>query len=661
MKTGFYAKLAVGNMKKNGKTYIPYLLTCIITVAMSYMVISLSRNPGLAEMAGGDTLSLSLHLACWITALFALIFLFYTNSFLMKRRKKEFGIFQVLGMEKRHLSRVVWWETVYVAACSLTAGLILGIALDKVMFLLITRGIGGEIPLGFFLSGTAVWETVVLFASIFLIVFLHGVCQIHRAGPIDMLRDSQAGEREPKTKWVMVILGLACLGAGYYIAVTTTNPLASLLMFFVAVLLVIAGTYLLFTAGSIAFLKTLRKRKSYYYKTRHFIGVSGMIYRMKQNAVGLANICILSTAVLVMVSSTTSLMLGIEDILNVRYPTDLAVYASKCPGGDTGEMPEAVRQLQQEKGISVRGEIQYTYLMFSAICQGDTYHVDRSAPLSSVDSIHILMFIPLDDYNQASGEHETLEEGEILLYSNRTSFDEPVLKLFDRTYTVAKKLDRFIGNGLLAANMSSCQFIVVPDMEELYELNTLQKQALTDIASDIRTFYGFDTDAGEEEQTEFYRDLCSLFAADGYQATVESKADDRAGFMGLYGGIFFLGVFLGVLFLMATVLIIYYKQISEGYDDKERFAVLQKVGMRPEEIRASIRSQVWTVFFLPLLTAGIHLCAAFPMISRLLALMNLTNTWLYVGCTLVCYLIFAAGYLFIYLLTAKTYYRIVSK
>lgn len=231
MKTGFYAKLAVGNMKKNGKTYIPYLLTCIITVAMSYMVISLSRNPGLAEMAGGDTLSLSLHLACWITALFALIFLFYTNSFLMKRRKKEFGIFQVLGMEKRHLSRVVWWETVYVAACSLTAGLILGIALDKVMFLLITRGIGGEIPLGFFLSGTAVWETVVLFASIFLIVFLHGVCQIHRAGPIDMLRDSQAGEREPKTKWVMVILGLACLGAGYYIAVTTTNPLASLLMF----------------------------------------------------------------------------------------------------------------------------------------------------------------------------------------------------------------------------------------------------------------------------------------------------------------------------------------------------------------------------------------------------------------------------------------------
>ena len=386
-----------------------------------------------------------------------------------------------------------------------------------------------------------------------------------------------------------------------------------------------------------------------------------MIYRMKQNAVGLANICILSTAVLVMVSSTTSLMLGIEDILNVRYPTDLAVYASKCPGGDTGEMPEAVRQLQQEKGISVRGEIQYTYLMFSAICQGDTYHVDRSAPLSSVDSIHILMFIPLDDYNQASGEHETLEEGEILLYSNRTSFDEPVLKLFDRTYTVAKKLDRFIGNGLLAANMSSCQFIVVPDMEELYELNTLQKQALTDIASDIRTFYGFDTDAGEEEQVEFYRDLCSLFAADGYQATVESKADDRAGFMGLYGGIFFLGVFLGVLFLMATVLIIYYKQISEGYDDKERFAVLQKVGMRPEEIRASIRSQVWTVFFLPLLTAGIHLCAAFPMISRLLALMNLTNTWLYVGCTLVCYLIFAAGYLFIYLLTAKTYYRIVSK
>ena len=544
-------------------------------------------------------------------------------------------------MEKRHLSRVVWWETVYVAACSLTAGLILGIALDKVMFLLITRGIGGEIPLGFFLSGTAVWETVVLFASIFLIVFC--MASVRSIGPAPLTccatarqgagTEDQVGDGD----FGLGLPGRRLLHCRYH-----DQPPGISADVFVAVLLVIAGTYLLFTAGSIAFLKTLRKRKSYYYKTRHFIGVSGMIYRMKQNAVGLANICILSTAVLVMVSSTTSLMLGIEDILNVRYPTDLAVYASKCPGGDTGKCRKRFGSCSRRKASPFGRDPVYLPDVFRHLPRR---HVPRGPERAlKLRGFHSYFDVhSLDDYNQASGEHETLEEGEILLYSNRTSFDEPVLKLFDRTYTVAKKLDRFIGNGLLAANMSSCQFIVVPDMEELYELNTLQKQALTDIASDIRTFYGFDTDAGEEEQVEFYRICAACLLPTDIRPRWRVRPTTGPALWDYTAASFFLGVFLGVLFLMATVLIIYYKQISEGYDDKGAVCRPQKVGMRPEEIRASIRSQVWTVFFLPLLTAGIHLCAAFPMISRLLALMNLTNTWLYVGCTLVCYLILQPG------------------
>lgn len=656
---GFFSRLAAGNIRKNGKTYIPYILTCIVTVAMFYMVKSLSCNPGLEHMVGSDTLLYIMFLGSRIVAVFAFIFLFYTNSFLMKRRKKEFGVFHILGMEKKHLSRVLAWETVYVTVISLAVGLALGIALDKVLFLLVTKMIDGEIVLGFFISHAAIRETVILFLFIFLLIFLNSARQIRLSDPVELLRAGNVGEKEPKTRWLMAALGALCLGAGYYIALTTENPIASLLLFFVAVILVIAGTYLLFTAGSIALLKLLRKNKRYYYKTRHFTSVSGMIYRMKQNAVGLANICVLSTMVLVMVSATTSLMVGMEDIIRLRYPSDFVVYTEEK--GNGGEALEAVRRLQKEENLPVTKEIQYTYLVFSAIRSGNSFYMDRNAALAVVDSINALFFVPLSDYNAATGENKTLKDGEIMLYSNRQSFDDTVLKVFGREYTVKEHLDSFVGNGIMAANISSTQFIVVPDMEELYKIYELQREELTDIASSIKILYGFDTDAGEEEQEKFYDDMLALFAERGYKGQLESKADSRQSFIGLYGGFFFIGIFLGILFIMATVLIIYYKQISEGYDDKERFEIMQKVGMSREEVKASIRSQVLTVFFLPLLAAGLHTVVAFPLIAKLLALMNMMNTKLYAACTGTVFLVFAAMYILIYVLTAKNYYRIVSQ
>ncbi len=304
MRIGFYPKLAASNIRKNRKTYIPYVFTCILTIAMFYIVKSLSLNPGIDEMAGGDTISYTMLLGSWVVALFAFLFLYYTHSFLIKRRKKEFGVFNILGMEKRHLAAVLSWETVYVFLLSLTAGIGLGIALDKMMFLLIGKLLGVDVVLGFFISSKTILMTVELFAAIFVLILLNSVLQIHISNPIELLQAGSAGEKEPKTKWLMALLGLACTAAGYAIAITVQDPVASVMLFFVAVLLVIAGTYMLFTAGSIAFLKMLRRNKKYYYKTRHFTSVSGMIYRMKQNAAGLANICILSTMVLVMVSAT---------------------------------------------------------------------------------------------------------------------------------------------------------------------------------------------------------------------------------------------------------------------------------------------------------------------------------------------------------------------
>lgn len=661
MKMSFYPKLAAGNMKKNARTYVPYMLTCIITVAMYYIVKSLSQNPGVKEMIGGGYLSELMFIGSHVVALFAVIFLFYTNSFLVKRRKKEFGVFNILGMEKRHLAWVLGWETAYLALGSLVLGLLLGIIMDKAMYLLVGKIIGGGVSLGFFVSARVIGQTVQIFAVIFLLICINAIRQVHVADPIALLQAGNAGEKEPSTRWLLALAGLVSVGGGYYIAVTVSDPLASLLLFFVAVVLVIIGTYLLFTAGSIALLKILRKNRKYYYRTRHFVSVSGMIYRMKQNAVGLANICVLSTMVLVMVSTTTSLMIGMEDVVRERYPADIMVYFKEdAPQGNQAYI-EAIRALQRERGLAVKNEMAYLYLGLSASHEYKYEESHEIGVTSALDSMDELFLITLDDYNAVMKERKTLEEGEVMVYSNRTSYDLPVFKLLGREYRVAEKLDSFVGNGQYSANMSNTIYIVVPDREALLEIYDAQRELLGENARGIRQVYGFDMDADEEEQNAFYNDLLDCMAQNGISAVTEARAEAKSSFISLYGGLFFIGVFLGVLFVMATVLIIYYKQISEGYDDRERFSIMQKVGMSRDEVKSAIHSQVVTVFFLPLIVAGIHVTAAFPLISKLLVLMQLTNTKLFIACTGACFLVFAVMYVFVYNLTARTYYRIVSR
>ena len=661
MNNRFFPKLAASNIKKNGKAYIPYILSCVMTVAMFYIVKSLSYNPGLKNMVGSSTMMTMMSMCSVMIALFAIIFLFYTNSFLVKRRKKEFGVFNILGMEKSHIAKTMAWENFYVTLISIAGGLVIGIALDKAMFLLIAQVLNEEISLGFFISDKAIISTVVMFCIIFLLILLNSIRQIQTANPIELLTAGNAGEREPKTKWILTILGLLSLGTGYYIALAIKNPITALVYFFFAVILVIIGTYMLFTAGSIALLKILRKNKKYYYKTKHFTSISGMIYRMKQNAVGLANICILSTAVLVMVSSTSSLMLGMQDVIATRYPDDFIVYSNETSEERAYESFDAIRELQEEQNLNVTSEREYRYLVFPAFINGDTFEVTRDANFSSLGNLNNLIFVSLSDYNRVMGTDKTLAEDEILVYSDRLQFNYPTLKIFDREYSVKEKIDEFIGNGLIVAVAANTQFIVLPDGTDIDELYALQKEALSDGASEIQYYYGFSSDADEETQRAFYRTLLEDYVGHGYEGTIESKADSRSEFVGLYGGFFFIGIFLGILFIMATVLIIYYKQISEGYDDKQRYEIMQKVGMTHQEIKNSIHSQVLTVFVLPLIVAGIHIAVAFPIITKLLALLNLLNVQLFLTCTVVCYVVFAVMYLLIYLLTARTYYKIVSK
>lgn len=662
MNNRFFIKFAASNIKKNKNSYIPYILICIFIAAMFYIVKSLSLNPGLEIMIGADTLSYIMHLGSIVIASFALVFLLYANSFLIKRRKKEFGVFNILGMEKRHLAKTLAWEMLYVFFISLFGGIILGVVLDKVMFLLIVKIIGGEIPLGFFISSEAIVTTILLFAAIFLLIYLHSVYQIHMANPAELLQGSNLGENMPKTNWLIGILGILFVGTGYLISLTTEKPIFKTAPYlFCAIILVIVGTYMLFTASSIILLKILQKQKSYYYKTKHFINISNMLYRMKQNAAGLANICILSTMVLVMISSTSSLVLGIDDIIKTQYPNDFDIYFDELDWERNEEAFAYIQQIQQEQNLNITAETYYTYLMVSAINKQNSFFPVPTGTITGENNEVNFIFVTLDDYNHTMHTDKFLNTGEILVYPSRKDFTYKTLNIFDKSYMVKEILNKTIGNGIIAESEANSYLVVVSDMEEVYSLYESQKKKLEDTASNICSFYGFDTDKNEKEQEKLYTLLIDSFAKQEYQGIIESKADAKANQIGTYGGFFFIGAFLGILFIVAMVLIIYYKQISEGYDDRERFAIMQKVGMSQKEIKSSINSQIRTVFFLPVIVAGIHVAAAFPMISKILLKLNLRNTSLFITSTIICYLAFIILYLIIYHLTAKTYYKIVNK
>lgn len=668
----FYFKLAITNIKKNAKTYVPYMITSILTISMFYIICSLGNNPNITKACGTDSMKYVLFLGTWVCGIFAVIFLFYTNSFLMKRRKKEFGLYNILGMEKKHISMVVLCETLIMSIISLVLGLVVGILFDKLMLLVILSMFTVEIPLGFHISPESFPATLTLFTGIFVLIFLNSIRQIHLAKPIELLQGSTVGEKEPKAKWLIALIGAICLGSGYYISLTTTNPIAALNMFFIAVILVIIGTYLLFTAGSIVLLKALRKNKNYYYKTKNFISISGMIYRMKQNAVGLANICVLSTMVLVMISSTFSLWNGMNDVLNNFYPREFTFTPFEYSEESASDLKAWVNDTLDECNVKPKDITEYSYLNFAVVQDKDTFIMDRDNPAYSnmVNEIRNLFFITLDDYNKMANSNETLEADEVLVYSNRDQYSYKEMKLSNKTLKIKETLKDFPNNNIMASNVASSHFIVVKDKSVINDLNKIQNEKYGDMASSIQYYYAFNVDANIEKIIDINNKFENKIKEMGtygentnkyvYEGRFDCRETEKNDFIGMYGGLYFIGVFLGVLFIIATILIMYYKQISEGYDDKGRFEIMQKVGISHEEIKKSIHSQVLTVFFLPLIVAGIHVAFAFPFITRLLAILNLTNVKLFAMATVGGFLIFSVFYAVVYRITARSYYKIVS-
>lgn len=658
----FYPKLALTNIKKNSKTYIPFLLTCAITIALFYDICSLAGNSGLDSMPGAGEMRMMLTLGTYVVGFFSIIFLFYTNSFLMKRRKKEFGLFNILGMEKRHVSLIIAFETLFTAVISLSLGFLIGISLDKLLFMAIGKMFDSNITLGFYISSSAIKTSLILFGLIFLFMYLNSIRQIKLANPIELLHSTEYGEKEPKSKWIMTILGIVCLSIGYYISLTTKNPITAMMLFFAAVILVIIGTYLLFTAGSVTLLKALKKNKKYFYQPNHFISVSGMIYRMKQNAAGLANICILSTMVLVMISTTFSLWIGMEDLTKQRYPREIVAYIN-ANEEDIQTIRDVSDQLLKDKNFEKENILDYRYVEFTGYQKEQSILTDRKNIYSNMtDAICTVMVTDLDDYNRSMNTNYTLDENEILLYGNRKKYEYDQFEVFDYKFKVKEQVDEFMGNGNSAANVASGYFIVVKDKTIVNDIYRLQKEVYGDYASNLYNYYGFDIDASDTVIKEYYHSLVRNLGDVGLEGyDVECKTISYAGFIALYGGFLFIGIFLSILFIMATILIIYYKQITEGYEDKERFEIMQKVGMDHKLVKKSINSQVLTVFFLPLVTAVIHLAFAFPIVSKLLSMLMLSDIELFIYCTLGCIGVFTLVYILIYSITAKSYYSIVKR
>lgn len=661
-----YTKLAITNIKNNRQFYFPYLLTGIITVAMFYIMCALESNPGIQSMPGAKDLGLILRLGIGVIGIFAVIFLFYTNSFIIKRRKKELGIYNILGMEKRHIAKILSKEAFFTAIIAIGGGLVTGVLFHKLACMLLYRMIGFNGGITFSFSKKGVMITAILFAIVYLLTYIYDLFQVQLANPIELLQSGNKGEREPKTKAIMAVLGVLCLGTGYFIAITTKNPIKALTLFFVAVILVIIGTYLLFTAGSIALLKILRRNKGYYYQTKHFTSVSGMIYRMKQNAVGLANICILSTMVLVAVSTTVSLYVGVEDIMKERYPNEInirAYYDTGAPAEDS--IAPIVEKSVKESGRKIRHEEDYLELYFAAIKDQGQYSLDKEKVKTAGDRVSGFVVLTREDCKKKYNEEiPELAENEVALFTiKKTDMDTLVLE--NRSYHV-KEIKQFENTEdfeTIADMMDEYYYVIVNDVQDMERLWQLQKDIYQENSSSISRQVRLDIDGDSEQKKECFENIKTALGPEQAKARIliDSRQSSLDEFYQIYGGFLFLGLFLGILFLMITVLIIFYKQISEGYDDKERFSIMEKVGMSNDEVKATIRFQVRTVFFLPILMAAIHVGMAFPMIKRLLSLFGLSNTALFAGCMAGTILVFALIYLLVFLKTSKTYYKIVGE
>lgn len=667
----FYSKFALNNLVKNKRFIVPYVLSTIFTIMSFYILSSLAFGDNLNKLPNGiEATKQVLSLGIIVIAIFSTIFLFYTYSFLVKRRVREFGLYAVLGMTKKQIAKILVLETIFIAITTIVVGIGLGILFDKLMLLILLKLFSATVTFGFSITPIAVVFSVLLFGGVYFLLLLYTVIKIARLRIVALLKDENKGEKEPKARWILAIIGLALIGYGYYTAQTVQNPIKAITVFFFAVIAVIIGTYLVFMAVSITVLKIMKNNKNFYYKPKNFISVSGLLYRMKRNAVGLANICILSTMVLVTMGSTSALYAGMEKSYNERFPRQLMVAGYNSTSEKLKKIENNAKLSAKEAGTEVEDMVSYSSLPMVGRLVEDKFNFESNVGVD-LSNVKMIVVLELKDYNKTANKNKTLESNEILLHIDKKgNYNHNNISLNGSDYKIKEKLSEFPGAiGSAAANIIDTYYVVVKDEKEVTKLAT----KLTELSSKELEKRGISIESGtptlqnyaafnikdttkEAKVIENFKKL-----EEGESVSIEGKEENRLTFRGVFASFLFIGVFISFIFVISQVVIMYYKQISEGYEDKGNFEIMRKVGITDKQIKQSIRSQVLLIFFSPLIIATLHTIVAYPFIEKILRLFLITDNSIFLQALAVTIVVFAIFYLIVYAITSKIYYRIIKE
>ena len=667
----FYSKFALNNLVKNKRFIIPYVLSAIFTIMSFYILSSLAFGDNLNKLPNGiDATKQVLSLGIIVIAIFSIIFLFYTYSFLVKRRVKEFGLYSVLGMTKKQIAKILVLETIFIAVTTIVLGIGLGIIFDKLMLLVLLKLFSAGVSFGFSITPIAIVFSVLLFGGIFFLLLLYTVIKIARLRIVALLKDENKGEKEPKSRWILAIIGLALIGYGYYTAQTVQNPIKALTVFFFAVVAVIIGTYLVFMAVSITVLKIMKNNKNFYYKPKNFISVSGLLYRMKRNAVGLANICILSTMVLVTMGSTSALYAGMEKSYNERFPRQLMIAGYNSTSEKLKEIENNAKLSAKEAGTEVEDMVSYNSLPMVGRLVEDKFNFESNVGVD-LSNVKMIVVLQLKDYNKFANKNKTLESNEILLHIDKKGdYNHNSISLNGSDYKIKEKLSEFPGTiGSATANIMDTYYAVVKDEKEATKLAT----KLTELSSKELEKRGISIGTGTPtlqnyvafnikdttKEAKVIENFKKLEKQSGIE--IEGKEQNKLTFRGVFASFLFIGVFISLIFVTSQVVIMYYKQISEGYEDKGNFEIMRKVGITDKQIKQSIRSQVLLIFFSPLIIATLHTIVAYPFIEKILRLFLITDSSIFLQALAVTIVVFAIFYLIVYAITSKIYYRIIKE
>ncbi|QHQ62412.1 FtsX-like permease family protein [Anaerocolumna sedimenticola] len=667
MGKSFFLRLALTNIQRDKKMYLPFVIASTAFVSIYFMVVTIMYSKGIADVPAGKNLQDMFSIGMVIMNVITVIFMFYINSFLIKRRKKEFGLYGILGLEKRHVGRIIIWENFIISGASIFMGILFGCIFSKLIFMIIFYTLRVSPNSRFQLPAEAFELTIILFLGIFLFTSLFNLLQIRMANPIDLIKGDRMGEKKVHFIFLKTLSGAVLLGWAYYSALTVNNAFTALTQFLLAVLAVIAASFLLFEAGSLFFLNILKGKKKVYYKSNNFIAIAGLFHRMKQNAAGLASICILSTMVLVTVSTCTALFLGQEDMLTRLNPNDMQIEMSEAVSeGQIKQLDTLISSLVNKHDITITDQFGYNFYRDDLLLKDGALKVPGPEAYESGASMAEITlylrevdYITLEDYNKICSTKETLSPNEILLLTNHAdnNMASEITSLSGDFKIKSIILDSKFIQGKNSEEDSKL-FIVAADKKEGLNLMQLLNPNLREIY--LNRIHIINITGKNNNLNLFSKEVQDKSLKIENVAHFKSIFTDREEGYGLYGGLLFLGIFFTILFLVATVLIIYFKQISEGYEDKERFIILQKVGMDDFEVKRTINKQILIVFFLPLLGALLHVSMAEHMITKLLEAFHLFNNTLTAWCIFITCIVFMAAYILVYRLTAKTYYKIVK-